>query len=102
MRVGDKIRFLIDRPFYASTVRRGDVGTIVRIDNPNSFIYVIASIGISEWAAETNSLGIVWEYLNNSETKLGAAIQTVVSNQPHKCSCVFRDLLMNGCVCGGI
>jgi hypothetical protein len=103
LKTGDKVRFLVKSMLGAFKI--ADIGFIVHIEN--NWVHIVNMNGIKPdsivWQFSTRDLGTVFE-LVESKPNISAWKVTTVDTETVKraCNCDFRDLLMNGCKCGGI
>lgn len=104
-KVGDKVKCI---PGEESTLFGHELiyGKIYTITNIISFCVFICLDGDETKTYNVDRFELVVSKKMPMATAysgpLGYVPVDIVIKQPHKCSCVFRDLLMNGCKCGGI
>lgn len=105
-KVGDKVKWIAgqESKYWVHKLIDDKTYTVTKMTRPNSlFIYLdgdkIKAYSVSRFElVESKKMPMATTYSGLFEPTHLAAI----TKQPHKCSCVFRDLLMNGCKCGGI
>lgn len=104
VKVGDTIRFLVDRP-QCAPISKGDIGTIISVNNDltDQFTYRVSN-GDS-WAANARNEGKTFELVNYKPiyfTEVSNSTKVIMPTQLSKCICPWQDLYSNGCKCGGV
>jgi len=93
-KLGDKIEILKDDP-QGADVKCGEIGIIYSFDG-QELMYKMPNG--KEWFIGIKYEGILFARVDSG---INNTVASTIPNQGHKCHCVWRDVLMNGCQCGG-
>lgn len=93
-KVGDKIKILIDEPQGAANIKQGDIGVVTSCHED---IFGCLILGLKyEFGMSYDMEGVCFRLMG------AGSRQRKTMDDAQKCSCDLRDLLIQGCKCGGI